>query len=275
MVLPAVLFAFAAWVSYRNFETGDRRAHRPLARHPARARAQGASDRRSAPSPRSTKSCAACRTLTSGQRSARCTHRLASGSSRLYRSLQGIVVIRPQRSPAGLGQAAAGTDRSQFLRPRLLQGAGYRTTPAPMSARAQAAHGRHRRLFLLDVAAPAVGGWEVQRRHLDCGAAELFRRFLRRAWPRAEGGYFGMARADGDFLARYPVPEEPRAQARRAAANCAVASPRGSTASIYCGRLAARSRRPAHRLSQAHRLPGLRARRRGKIGDRSTNGSLI
>ena len=50
---------------------------------------------------------------------------------------------------------------------------------------------------------------------------------------RSEGSYFGMARADGGFLARFPVPKDRLHQARRAQPIPRSASRAGSTATSY------------------------------------------
>lgn len=76
-----------------------------------------------------------------------------------------------------------------------------------------------------------------------------------------------MARADGGFLARFPVPKnrllklDERSQFR-------IGVTRGLRPLYLFDRFATRRRRPPHRLSQAHRIPDLRACRRGKIGNR-------
>ena len=88
---------------------------------------------------------------------------------------------------------------------------------------------------------------------------------------RTEGSYYGMARADGGFLARFPVPKNRLLKLdEHSQFRIGISERLGPL--YLLGRFAARRHRPPHRLPQADRFPGLCARRRGKIGDRAANG---
>ena len=209
IVLPAVLFGFAAWVSYRNFEkVTDERIERSLDilhEH-------------------------ALKVLQTIERTFGEIDEVLRGMSDddirrdegpLHERLKRLVQVAaataghrhhgPRRPSAGVVQFRAGAARRRIFRTANISRSRTKPTPAPMSAASAAAHARHRHLFLRGDAAAAIAGRQIQRHRVDCRACPgYFETFYGRMGAN-EGSYFALAREDGGFLARFPVPED-RAQ---------------------------------------------------------------
>ena len=200
LVLPAALYSYASWVSYRDTHTvADERITRSL--DVSRNRPSKYSRPSTAPSPRSTRSSAACPTTTSAPRSRPCIR----GSSRSQddAATAGHRTDRPRRPAVRLERARSRQARRQFRRPRLFQGPARRRRRHLCERRAYAEFVLRRHRLFRSVAPPRPRR-QLQGRHRGGGAAGLFRAVLRQARRGADGSFFALVRDDGSILTRYP-----------------------------------------------------------------------
>jgi two-component system NtrC family sensor kinase len=202
VVLPAVLFAFAAWVSYRNFErVTDERIDRSIdILHEQALKVLQTVERTFAEIDEVMRGMSDADIRAS---EAQLHERLALIVKALPQ-LQGIVVFDRNGHPlvsANLLPVPKDADFSDrdYFKAQIQRGAGTYVSAVHKPRMA----GIDTYLFAMSQRRPSTDG------QFD-GAISIavqpgyFEDFYSRM-ATSEGGYFGMARADGDFLARYPV----------------------------------------------------------------------
>ena len=257
VVLPAALFAYASWVSYREIHAvADERILRSLdVMQEQSLKVFQTVDR----------TFAEVNEIVRGMSD----DEIRAAQPRLHQRLASIVATMPQLhaillvgrdgKPLVASTLAVGADRRQLQRSRLFPGPARPRRRHLCERHALAAAARHRRDF-----------FDLSRRleSPDGSFNGVIAVAVRPSYfedfygliGQTPGSFFALVRSDGAYLARYPyAPTAARRLSRPAAAHRHRAGPRPRP---LHGRLRDRRRFPAHRLSQARRafrsmrLPG-------------------
>ncbi len=176
LVLPAALYGYASWVSYRDIHAAaDERIERSLDVQQEQAlKVFETVDRTFAEVDEVVRGMSDDDIRAAQPR----LHPRLAQIADVMPQLQAIVADRPRRPAAGVERARIRQDRRQFRRPRLLQGPGRQGRRHLCQRRAHAEFGKRRQRFLRSLPASRRAGQIFQRRDRGGGAAEIFRGFL-------------------------------------------------------------------------------------------------
>ena len=198
----------------------------------SRSRRSKCSRPSTAPSPKSTRWCAACRTIEI--RAAQSTlHARLDRIAGVMPQLQAIVLIGSDGRPlASSALEAVKTDVNFADRDYFMAQASHDAGTYVSDVRTPQLPGIGGG-FLRSVASAGVAERRLPRRHRGGGAAGLFRGFLFADRPEP-GNFYALVRADGAFLARYPVRKD-RTRRLSATSPLRVAIDKGEDHGLFTG----------------------------------------